>query len=129
MCFLLCYACMNLNSFFLDFLKDPHWRPKWRWFHWSVGLAGFLLCTSLMFIIDWVYADTVARSEPGRRTTPPRTTPTPPHPALSSPLPAPRQVRDHSVGDDDRRDRPRDLHERAGGDGRRPNLGSPSPQI
>ena len=26
MCFLLCYACMNLNSFFLDFLKDPHWR-------------------------------------------------------------------------------------------------------
>ena len=39
MCFLLCYACMNLNSFFLDFLKDPHWRPKWRYFHWSVGLA------------------------------------------------------------------------------------------
>lgn len=30
MCFLICYACMNLNCFFLDFLKDPHWRPKWK---------------------------------------------------------------------------------------------------
>ena len=56
MCFLMCYACMNLNCFVLDILKDPHWRPKWRWYHWSVGLAGFLLCTSLMFIIDWLYA-------------------------------------------------------------------------
>ena len=27
MCFLLCYACMNFNSFILDILKDPHWRP------------------------------------------------------------------------------------------------------
>lgn len=47
---------MNLNSFFLDFLKDPHWRPKWRWFHWSVGLAGFLLCCVVMFMIQWIYA-------------------------------------------------------------------------
>ena len=52
MCFLLCYACMNLNSFFLDFLKDPHWRPKWRFFHWSVGLAGFVLCVFVMFLIQ-----------------------------------------------------------------------------
>ena len=56
MCFLLCYACMNLNSFFLDFLKDPHWRPKWRFFHWSVGLAGFVLCTTMMFLIQYIYA-------------------------------------------------------------------------
>ena len=46
----------NLLVFFLDVLKDPHWRPRWRYFHWSVGLMGFLLCTTLMFIIDWIYA-------------------------------------------------------------------------
>ena len=56
MCFLLCYACMNLNCFFLDVLKDPHWRPKWRYFHWSVGLFGFFLCITVMFLIQWAYA-------------------------------------------------------------------------
>ena len=56
MCFLLCYACMNFNSFILDILKDPHWRPKWRWFHWSVGLFGFILCVTTMFLISILYA-------------------------------------------------------------------------
>ena len=56
MCFLLCYASMNLNCFVLDILKDPHWRPRWRWFHWSCGLLGFLLCATLMFIIAWYFA-------------------------------------------------------------------------
>jgi len=56
MCFLICYACMNLNCFFLDFLKDPHWRPKWKYFHWSVGLTGFVLCVAVQFMIDYIYA-------------------------------------------------------------------------
>ena len=56
MCFLLCYACMNLNSFLLDILKDPNWRPRFKYFHWSTGLLGFLLCTTVMFIIQWLYA-------------------------------------------------------------------------
>ena len=30
---------MNLNCFVLDILKDPHWRPRWRYFHWYVGEA------------------------------------------------------------------------------------------
>ena len=30
MCFLMCYAFMNLTCFILDALKDPHWRPKWK---------------------------------------------------------------------------------------------------
>jgi amino acid transporter len=55
-CFLMCYAFMNFNVFVLDAMKDPHWRPRWKYFHWSIGLAGFLLCTALMFIINWIYA-------------------------------------------------------------------------
>ena len=47
---------MNFNSFILDILKDPHWRPKWRWFHWSVGLFGFILCVTTMFLISILYA-------------------------------------------------------------------------
>ena len=47
MCFLMCYACMNLNCFVLDILKDPHWRPKWKYFHWFWGLAGFALCVTV----------------------------------------------------------------------------------
>ena len=62
MCFLTCYACMNLNSGVLDFLKDPHWRPKWRWFHWSTGFAGFVLCVTVMFLIQVYYALVVRHS-------------------------------------------------------------------
>ena len=40
----------------LALLKDPHWRPRFRYFHWAVGLVGFVLCTSIMFVIDWRYA-------------------------------------------------------------------------
>ena len=28
---------MNLNTFFLALLKDPHWRPRWKYFHWTIG--------------------------------------------------------------------------------------------
>ena len=56
MCFLLCYASMNITVFVLSILEDPHWRPRWRYFHWSVGLAGFLLCCTLMFLINWYFA-------------------------------------------------------------------------
>jgi hypothetical protein len=27
-----------------------------RFFHWSLGLAGFLLCTTLAFIIRWYFS-------------------------------------------------------------------------
>jgi potassium/chloride transporter 4/5/6 len=43
---------MNLNCYVLGVLKDPHWRPRWRYYHWSLGLCGFVLCFSLQFIMD-----------------------------------------------------------------------------
>jgi len=50
------YAALNLSTFVLDLTRPPSWRPTWRFFHWSVGLAGFLLCTILAFVIRWYFA-------------------------------------------------------------------------
>ena len=55
-CFLSAYAALNLSTFALGLTKAPSWRPTWRYFHWSVGLAGFLLCTTLAFVIRWYFA-------------------------------------------------------------------------
>ena len=55
-CFLSAYAALNFSTFALGLTKAPSWRPTWRYFHWSVGLAGFLLCTTLAFIIRWYFA-------------------------------------------------------------------------
>ena len=55
-CFLSAYAALNFSTFVLGLTKAPSWRPTWRYFHWSVGLAGFLLCTTLAFVIRWYFA-------------------------------------------------------------------------
>ena len=55
-CFLSAYAALNFSTFALGLTKAPSWRPTWRYFHWSVGLFGFLLCTTLAFIIRWYFA-------------------------------------------------------------------------
>ena len=55
-CFLAAYSALNFSTFALGLTKAPSWRPTWRYFHWSVGLFGFLLCTTLAFIIRWYFA-------------------------------------------------------------------------
>jgi amino acid transporter len=55
-CFLCAYAALNFSTFALGLTKAPSWRPTWRYFHWSLGLAGFLLCTTLAFVIRWYFA-------------------------------------------------------------------------
>ena len=55
-CFLSAYAALNFATFALGLTKAPSWRPTWRFFHWSLGLAGFLVCTSLAFVIRWYFA-------------------------------------------------------------------------
>ncbi|CAI5952667.1 unnamed protein product [Closterium sp. NIES-64] len=44
MFFLLCYCGVNLSCALLDLVDAPSWRPRWRWHHWLVSLAGALLC-------------------------------------------------------------------------------------
>ncbi|CAI5960451.1 unnamed protein product [Closterium sp. NIES-65] len=44
MFFLLCYCGVNLSCALLDLVDAPSWRPRWRWHHWLMSLAGALLC-------------------------------------------------------------------------------------
>lgn len=32
------------------------WRPKWKYYHWSAALVGFVFCAALQFVIVWYWA-------------------------------------------------------------------------
>ncbi|KAL2631043.1 hypothetical protein R1flu_015729 [Riccia fluitans] len=55
-CFLTCYSALNFSCVVLSMLKAPSWRPKWRFYHWSFALLGFLLCFGMNFAIKWYWA-------------------------------------------------------------------------
>jgi len=42
-CFLTAYAALNFSTFVLGLTRAPSWRPTWKYFHWSLGFAGFLV--------------------------------------------------------------------------------------
>ena len=56
LCFLLCYAALNMSCFVLETLHAPTWRPRWRYFNKATALAGTILCVALMFIMAWYWA-------------------------------------------------------------------------
>ena len=50
--FTLCtYAIINLAAFVESFAANPSFRPHFRFFHWSIGLYGFIASTAIAFII------------------------------------------------------------------------------
>ena len=53
MFFLYTYGMMNLAAFIEAFSKNPSWRPRFRFFHWSVALVGTVGCVAATFLIDW----------------------------------------------------------------------------
>ncbi|KAL3688956.1 hypothetical protein R1sor_015265 [Riccia sorocarpa] len=55
-CFLTCYSALNFSCVVLSMLKAPSWRPKWKYYHWSFALLGFLLCFGMNFAIKWYWA-------------------------------------------------------------------------
>lgn len=56
MFFLMCYACVNLSCVLLHLLKDPNWRPGFRFTHWTLSALGAILCIFIMFAMSWWYA-------------------------------------------------------------------------
>ncbi|XP_077977360.1 solute carrier family 12 member 4-like [Glandiceps talaboti] len=56
MFFLMCYAFVNLVCVLLTLLKAPMWRPRFKYFHWTLSLLGALLCVIIMFVTHWYYA-------------------------------------------------------------------------
>jgi amino acid transporter len=53
MFFLYTYGMMNLAAFIEAFGRNPSWRPRFRFFHWSVALVGTVGCVAATFLIDW----------------------------------------------------------------------------
>uniref|UniRef100_A0A183H2C5 Solute carrier family 12 member 6 n=1 Tax=Onchocerca flexuosa TaxID=387005 RepID=A0A183H2C5_9BILA len=54
--FLMCYAFVNLICALHSLLKVPNWRPRFRYYHWSLSLIGAALCFFIMFASHWEYA-------------------------------------------------------------------------
>nr|VZH91199.1 unnamed protein product [Spirometra erinaceieuropaei] len=56
MFFLLCYGFVNLATALNGYLKEPSWRPRFRYHHWFLSSIGVCICLTLMFISSWYYA-------------------------------------------------------------------------
>jgi len=59
MFFLCTYGMVNLAAFVESFGANPSFRPRFRFYHWSTSLLGFLACLVAMMLID-VLAATIA---------------------------------------------------------------------
>ncbi|XP_023230852.1 solute carrier family 12 member 6-like [Centruroides sculpturatus] len=56
MFFLMCYMFVNLACTLQSLLRSPSWRPRFKFYHWSLSLIGALLCLVVMFLSSWYYA-------------------------------------------------------------------------
>lgn len=56
MFFLLCYGFVNLACALQSFLDSPHWRPRFKFYHWTLAFLGVILCLTLMFLSSVPYA-------------------------------------------------------------------------
>ena len=56
MFFLMCYMFVNLACVLQSLLHAPNWRPRFRYYHWTLSTAGAVLCLSIMFISSWYFA-------------------------------------------------------------------------
>ncbi|XP_008436670.1 solute carrier family 12 member 7 isoform X4 [Poecilia reticulata] len=56
MFFLMCYMFVNLACAVQTLLRTPNWRPRFKYYHWTLSFLGMTLCLSIMFISSWYYA-------------------------------------------------------------------------
>ncbi|XP_037946069.1 solute carrier family 12 member 6 isoform X1 [Teleopsis dalmanni] len=56
MFFLMCYGFVNLACAVQTLLRTPNWRPRFKFYHWSLSLIGLTLCISVMFMTSWYFA-------------------------------------------------------------------------
>ena len=56
MAFMITYGLLNIATFYEAVTKNPSYRPRFRWCHWTTSLAGALGCLAVMFLIDWLWA-------------------------------------------------------------------------
>ncbi|XP_061429102.1 solute carrier family 12 member 7 isoform X1 [Lethenteron reissneri] len=56
MFFLMCYMFVNLACALQTLLRTPNWRPRFKFYHWTLSFLGMSICLALMFISSWYYA-------------------------------------------------------------------------
>ncbi|XP_031632483.1 solute carrier family 12 member 4 isoform X2 [Contarinia nasturtii] len=56
MFFLMCYGFVNLACAVQTLLRTPNWRPRFKFYHWSLSLFAVCLCVSIMFMTSWYMA-------------------------------------------------------------------------
>ncbi|XP_046385480.1 solute carrier family 12 member 7 isoform X3 [Ischnura elegans] len=56
MFFLMCYGFVNLACALQTLLRTPNWRPRFKYYHWSLSFIGLTLCIAVMFMTSWYYA-------------------------------------------------------------------------
>ncbi|HRX77473.1 MAG TPA: amino acid permease [Pirellulaceae bacterium] len=56
MFFMITYGLLNLATFYEAITKNPSYRPRFRYSHWTTSLAGAVGCLVVMFLIDWRWA-------------------------------------------------------------------------
>ena len=54
--FLVCYLFVNLICVLQTLLKTPNWRPRFRYYHWTLSVVGIILNFALSVIAGWYYA-------------------------------------------------------------------------
>jgi potassium/chloride transporter 4/5/6 len=56
MFFLMCYGFVNLACALQTLLRTPNWRPRFKYYHWSLSFIGLALCIAIMFMTSWYFA-------------------------------------------------------------------------
>ncbi|XP_044257294.1 solute carrier family 12 member 4 isoform X3 [Tribolium madens] len=56
MFFLMCYGFVNLACALQTLLRTPNWRPRFKYYHWSLSFIGLSLCIAIMFMTSWYFA-------------------------------------------------------------------------
>jgi len=56
MFFMVTYGALNLACFYEGYSRNPSFRPRFRYSHWSLGLAGALGCGVAMLLMDPLWA-------------------------------------------------------------------------
>ncbi|GAB4186874.1 MAG: Na-K-Cl cotransporter [Phycisphaeraceae bacterium] len=56
MAFMITYGTLNLATFYEAITKNPSYRPRFRFCHWSLSLLGAIGCLGVMFLIEPFWA-------------------------------------------------------------------------
>ena len=56
MFFMITYGTLNLATFLESWAKNPSYRPRFRWSHWSTAALGTIACYGVMFLFSWLAA-------------------------------------------------------------------------